>query len=140
MSGEPAPGAVQQFRFDSRQHGLAVLDRLNKGESGMRYQVYESMTGGESWMLQRLTDQPVSLKVPDRSRPFRIRVDGATKSHKIERRNGPSWSPVASFSIASGECRVAQPVEPETPPPPEEVAPAEPAAAPKPSLQKKRKP
>lgn len=141
MSGEPGPGAVQQFRFDSRQHGLAVLDRLSKGESGMRYEVYESMTGGDSWMLQRLTDQPVSLNIPDRSNLLRIRVDSATKSYRIERRGGTSWAPVSSFSIAAGECRVAPAAELEPPPPPEEVAPSKPApTAPAPSLQKKRKP
>lgn len=141
MSGEPAPGAIQSFRFDSKQHGLVVLDRLYKTEAGMRYEVYESMTSGESWMLQRVTDKPVALKSPESApRAFRIRIDSPSKSFRVERRNGAAWTSLATFAVAAGECKVDIPPEPEAPAPPEETPPVEPGPKPPPSLGKKGKP
>jgi hypothetical protein len=95
----------------------------------MRYEVYETMTGGDGWSLQRLTDTPVNLKTPPPSdKPFRLRADAKTNTYRVERHIATTWKPVASFAIDAGECRLeskeVEPLPPEEPPEPPAAAPA----------------
>ena len=55
---ESRAGAVDRFRFDSRTSGLLWIDRGFSGETGGRYERYESATGGESWMLREAVNRP----------------------------------------------------------------------------------
>jgi hypothetical protein len=144
VTTESGLGVVSQFRFDSRNHGLALIDKIRKGESGMRYEVYESMTGGESWMLQQVTDQPVPIRGPARADgALRIRAESNTKTYRLERKTGSTYSLAASFAINSGECKVEakepEPSEPEPPAEPESepARPANPKAPSKPPTLKK---
>lgn len=113
--GESKVGAIEHFWFEDRKHGLLWMDRTSSADGG-RYEFYESMTGGESWMLRQVVDR---LGAKPAGRPpnpnWRLRADAATKSYLIEQR-APKWQTVASFLIAVGECKETVA---ETPPPAE---------------------
>lgn len=123
---EPRSGSIQQFWFSSRNNGSVVIDRAQSGESS-RYELYESPSGGESWMIKEVNERPIRLK---RALPgaadWRIRADASSKSFKIERQQGERWNAIAGFLVPIGACKPAPRVE--APPPAEapkiEVTPA----------------
>jgi photosystem II stability/assembly factor-like uncharacterized protein len=102
-------GSILQFWFDSAQSGELVLDR-SQG-STPSYELYESMTGGDSWNVKELTKkQPQLSKARSReSATWRVRVDAASKTYRIERRvteaAGQRFETVAAFAVAAGECK-----------------------------------
>jgi hypothetical protein len=124
--GENRAGTIERFWFDSRTTGTIWIDRTQAGEATSRYEMYESRTGGESWMVRQISDRPIPDD-PKRRRPpnpdWRIRADAASKSYRIEKRVEERWQTVAAFLIPIGECK-----EPEAALPPEPVAPETPLA------------
>lgn len=148
--GESRVGAIEQFFFDSRTHGSMLFDKLGGGETGMRHELYESMTGGESWSIRQVDSKPIPFragKTPDAG--WRLRVDAKAKAYMIERKQESGWHTVASFLVAAGECAPVEVQSPEQPPDPatpsatELQQPATPKPAerrPPPSLQRKRVP
>jgi photosystem II stability/assembly factor-like uncharacterized protein len=141
-------GSIDQFWFDSRTAGTLLIDRLRSATNGARYELYESMTGGESWSLKEASSRPIQTK---RARPtgnpdWRLRADTRSKSYHLERKQGAAWTVVAAFPIRVGECRAKEPVLAEPEPEPEPEQPAAPETQPakrpakKPTLQKKRPP
>src|SRR6476661_1917859 len=56
---ESRAGTIEQFSFDSRTSGALVIDRVQASETGVRYELYESMTGGESWMMRQAGASPI---------------------------------------------------------------------------------
>jgi hypothetical protein len=141
---ESRVGAIEAFWFEDKSHGWMLIDRSRSGEQGSRYELYESMTGGENWMIREAGDRPLKLKRPvaARNSDWRLRTDAATKSYRIERRQGEKWTPVASFLVVAGSCKPSdRPVEEPKPPPEVEqpAAPPPPRTAPKtpPTLKKK---
>ena len=52
VTEEGRAGAIERFRFETRTNGALWLDRSQSGETDSLYERYESMTGGESWMLR----------------------------------------------------------------------------------------
>ena len=133
VSGEPRVGTIEQFWFDSPSRGTMLMDRIQAGESGMRHELYESMTGGDSWSLRQVDNKPIPVKTPQRSAEWRVRADAASKSYRVERRANDRWTSVASFLVAAGECKPAEPVVEEPPPPPEPEPERESAPSAKPS-------
>ncbi|MGA2326109.1 MAG: hypothetical protein ABSH05_07460 [Bryobacteraceae bacterium] len=121
---ESRAGAIEAFRFDSKSHGWLWIDRTQSGEAESRYEMLESQTGGESWMLREVSDHPIAGK-PRPAPPsagFRLRPDAATKSYRVEQQTGERWQPLASFLVRVGECKEAEVIlEPE--PPATEAAP-----------------
>jgi hypothetical protein len=123
--GENRAGTIAQFWFSSRTSGTLLIDRSQSGDDS-RYELYESMTGGESWMLREVNDKQIKLKhvfVPNTD--WRIRADGPSKSFRIERRQGEKWATLASFLVPIAACKppelkdtppVTQPGEAETAP------------------------
>jgi hypothetical protein len=102
MFEESRFGAVAQFWFDSRTTGELVLDHRQSG--GIRHEIYETNTGGESWEIKETTAKPVTLKMPKKEDArFRLRADG--KAHHIEQRASSKWEPVASFLIHVADCK-----------------------------------
>ena len=105
---ESRAGAIERFRFDSRTHGTVWIDRTRAGERGARHELYESVNGGESWMLREASDRPIRGK-PEPARPpdsgWRLRADGETKSYRTEKLRGDQWETIASFLIRIGECK-----------------------------------
>ena len=54
ITGESRTGAVEEFWFDSRSHGMLTIDRVRPAENGFRYELWESMTGGDSWSVRQV--------------------------------------------------------------------------------------
>jgi hypothetical protein len=143
LSDESQVAAIDSFFFENRTDGWMILDRSRSGEPNARYQLFETRTGGDTWMLRQSSGSPLALK---RSRPpaatgWRLRADGPSKSYRVEKLQGNRWTLVASFLVRLPDCSIglnelAPPPEPE----PAAAAPP-PAAAPakkgSPSLRKK---
>lgn len=129
-------GLIEHFHFEDRNHGWLWIDRFSEGEAG-RYEFYESKTGGESWMLRQISQQPVTHKGSQPANPdWRLRADAQSKSYRLERRAG-TWQTVASFLIHAGECREAEAPPPEPPEPAAAEAPPEPPEPRKPPAPRK---
>jgi hypothetical protein len=131
--GENRAGTITQFWFTSRTSGALLIDRSQSGDDS-RYELYESMTGGESWMLRETNDKPLRLKhvfIPNSD--WRIHADAESKSFRIERRQGEKWNALASFLVPIAACK---PVEPPAPAEPE-TAPPPPMPSPRPRAKKK---
>ncbi|MCS6952120.1 MAG: sialidase family protein [Bryobacterales bacterium] len=114
--------SLERFWFDSRTQGTLWIDRTHSGDAESRYERYESLTGGESWMLREVSARPIpGAQAPPRETGWRIRADRATKAFHVERQEADRWRSVAAFLIQLGECRPPeqQPMEPpaETPEP-----------------------
>ncbi|HVP48009.1 MAG TPA: sialidase family protein [Bryobacteraceae bacterium] len=137
--GEGGGGAIKEFRFQSAANGAMVIDRMETADAD-RYELYESPNGGETWMIRRTSEKPITIRSPATdagAEGWRIRADARSKSFAIENRVGERWRMAASFSVAIGSCKPApQAVPPE---PTENPAPAAPAPVKPPSLKKKLK-
>jgi Uncharacterized protein related to plant photosystem II stability/assembly factor len=116
-------GSIQRLWFDSRNAGTLIFDRGVSGD-GPRYELYETATGGDNWMVREASDQPIQPKrapLESEHADWRLRPDAATKSNRIEKRQAGRWSAVASFAVGLAPCTPPQVKEPE--PPPENTAP-----------------
>lgn len=115
---ESRVGTVEQFVFDSRDSGSMIVDRTQTGDTGGRWELFDTRTGGESWSLRQVSSKP--LKLP-RTRAvntdWRLRTDAKTSAWVLEKREGAKWLSVAAFLVAAGECR---PEERRLAPPPSE--------------------
>jgi hypothetical protein len=118
---EADPGSIQQFFFSSKDEGSLIIDR-GEGSEAERYALYESPNGGRSWNVKQLSNKPLRLNRPeDVDKDWRVRADRATKSFRIERRQGERWTAIASFAVSVGFC---------TPPPAGAAPPAQGAPEP----------
>lgn len=141
VTSEARTGAVEQFWFESKRSGRLALDRVRAAEDGLRYEAWESNTGGESWSIRQVDSRPVPFQKPATDPVLRLTTHAATRTHRLERKSGGQWVPFASFAVSAGECKPveAAPPDPEPPPPPEEQPaspePSKPARKP-PSLKK----
>jgi hypothetical protein len=101
-------GSILQFWFDSPDSGELILDR-SQG-SNKSYEIYGSMTGGNSWEIRETTRTQPTLSKARRDAPtWRIRVDAPAKVYRVEKRvaaaSGTSWETIASFSVLAAECK-----------------------------------
>lgn len=138
VTSEARTGAIEQFWFESRTSGKLALDRVRAAENGLRYEVWESLTGGESWSIRQVDSRPVPFKRPTVAPTLRFRTDATTKTYRLEHRDGERWNVLTSFPVSAGQCKPETPVVNEaTPPPPPETAPEQPAVSPRkpPSLK-----
>jgi hypothetical protein len=113
---EGTPGTILQFAFDSRDHGKALIDH---GGGAMRYEIYETETGGRTW-----TTIQNSGKLPKFEAPADLdwRVNPEPKLFRLEHREEGRWSPFASFAVAAAVCH-AQPEQERSEPKPIEPPP-----------------
>jgi hypothetical protein len=96
VAGESHSGAVEQFWFENKRAGKLVINR------GARFELWESMTGGESWSLVEVRTKPIPLP-RDASSAFRLRADKTT--FRMERREGDKWELVAAFLQKAADCK-----------------------------------
>jgi hypothetical protein len=103
-----------------------AIDRGRAGENGLRYELWESLTGGDSWSIRQVDARPIPFPGGDspRAKPLRIRTDAGSKTFRIEKQDGSQWRPLASFAVALGQCK------PEVPEPKEEAPEAQPQPQP----------
>jgi hypothetical protein len=98
-------GLIQQFAFDSKTDGSVILDQGLGGDSD-RYARFESPDGGETWAIKEQSNKPLQLKRNANPTPnWRVRADAATRSYRIEHRQGDKWNSVAAFSVRLPVCR-----------------------------------
>ena len=125
VRSEAHVGAVQQFAFDNAKDGQLLIDRTQTGDSGGRYEFYESNSGGDSWSLRQVSPKPIALKRPRQPNPdWRIRADARSRSFVIERRSGEKWQNLSAFLVKVGECKPEE-FKLAEPPPTEEAKTAE---------------
>jgi hypothetical protein len=96
---EGTEGSIVQFVFDSRDRGLALVDR---GGGAMRYETYETETGGRAWTMRDKSGKPGKLKAATESE-WRIRAEN--RNFRLEHLENSIWSPFASFAVKVAECR-----------------------------------
>jgi photosystem II stability/assembly factor-like uncharacterized protein len=98
-------GSIAQFWFESRTTGELVFDR-SQGSSILQ-ELYETMTGGESWSPTEVSHTAIRLKKarPRDSAAWRARADAPSKTYHIERREAGKWESVASFLIEIAKCQ-----------------------------------
>ena len=111
-------GSIQQIWFDSRTTGSLIFDR-GQSSDGPRFEMYESATGGDNWMIREASDRPIRLKrmpLEPETPDWRMRADAATKANRIEKRQAARWTAVASFAVEMGACKPPRAKEPEPPP------------------------
>lgn len=100
-------GSIQELYFASRTNGSLIVDRSSGGDPGP-FALYESQNGGEAWTIKEQSVKPLHVKgapVPDAD--WRVRVDAATKSFLLERRQGERWTSHAAFAVNLGFCKLA---------------------------------
>jgi len=101
---ESRVASIERFWFESRQSGTMLVDaRLDNN----RHELYESMTGGESWAMRQASSNPLRLqraREPGAS-GWRLRADAASHSYALERSQEERWQKVASFLVDAGACR-----------------------------------
>ena len=125
-------GAIRQFHFASASSGMMVIDHMQSAESS-RYELYDTPNGGETWMIRRTSEQPITLPqaaADPESTGWRIRADSRSKSFDIEKLRGEKWGAAASFLVQIGACKPAPRVMPPPPPEPQSETPAAPENAP----------
>jgi hypothetical protein len=134
--GEGRTGTISQFWFTSRTEGALLIDRSQSGDDSP-YELYESMTGGDTWMLRETNDKPIRLKhVATPNTDWRIHADAASKSFRIERRQSEKWNGLASFLVQIAACKPVQPPPAEAEPEPAAPLP-QPAPVTRPPAKKK---
>ncbi|MCC6587276.1 MAG: hypothetical protein IT168_11340 [Bryobacterales bacterium] len=124
--GESRISAIEQFYFESKTRGNLLIDRVQGSEAGGRYELYETMTGGDTWMVREVSSKPLQIKGAKPLGPpadWRLRSDSGAKAHYIEKKSGPRWEPVAAFAVDAGSCKPDATAIPE--PPPVQETPAE---------------
>lgn len=137
---ESRVAAIENFSFESARDGTLILDRSRGADASAKYELYETKTGGDTWMLREVSSKALKLKKPRPEPPadIRLRADAATKSYRLEKRQGPRWTLLSAFAVRLPDCVIAHkeaapPPEPEpTPEPPKPAGPK-----PAPSLKKK---
>ena len=128
---EPKTGAIEHFQFDSRSSGKMLVDRGRSGENGLRHELWESLTGGDSWSIRQVDARPIPFPGGSqvRVKPLRIRADAGSKTYRVEKQEGTQWRALASFAVSLDPCK---PVVPESKEVEEPPAPLDPKPEPKP--------
>ena len=98
-------GSILQFWFDSAKSGELIFDR-SQG-STKRYELYSTMTGGDSWDVKEVTTkQPALSKAQSRSNPtWRLRPDSRSKTYHVEQRTNAGWETLATFAVQVADCQ-----------------------------------
>ena len=119
--GESKIGTIEQFGFQSKTAGALLIDRGQGADGGGRYERYESMTGGDTWMVREVSRRAPQMKLaPPPAAEWRLQADARLKAHLVERRVGERWQRVVAFQVQVGECKPStNPVD--APPPAEQI-------------------
>jgi len=106
-------GTISQFFFDSKTNGTMLFDRTKRPEDGNRYEIHETMTGGDTWLPKQFSSRPLQLKrtLPTaEERGWRLKEEPKSRTIRLEQRSQDNrWTPVAVFPIRAGECKPPEP-------------------------------
>ncbi|MGD0002303.1 MAG: sialidase family protein [Bryobacteraceae bacterium] len=100
---EGAVGLIEGLHFESATQGTVAVDRGRPGAG--RYATLESSTGGDAWTVREASATQPRPAAGTAAAGWRIAVDVASKSFRIERREGNAWHKAAAFAVAAGACR-----------------------------------
>lgn len=103
---ETKSGFIESYLFESRTNGMLVLDRSRGGDAEGKFELYETKTGGDSWMLREVSSQQLKIKRKTLPTGIRIRADEKTKAYWIEQHTTEKWVPLASFQIQLPTCKI----------------------------------
>ena len=102
ISDESRTGLVERFWFDSKSTGSLLVD------TKLRHELYESLTGGESWSLKQSSKQV--LRLPRERLPaepaIRIRTDAKIRGYQIEKRQDGKWLNLGAFLVETAPCKI----------------------------------
>lgn len=100
---ETRVAAIEAFWFETPANGTLLVDaRLDNG----KHELYETRTGGESWIVQKTSAEPIRLAKEKQGNPgWRVRTDAATHSYVIERSENNRWQKIASFLVNIASCK-----------------------------------
>ena len=103
-------GVIEHIRFDGKSAGRLAVDRVRAAEDGLRYEIWETLTAGESWNIKQVDSRPLSFESVkrDKSLQFVPAKDGQVVRLQ---RGGSAPSTVATFRIKAGECKPPAPVD-----------------------------
>jgi photosystem II stability/assembly factor-like uncharacterized protein len=104
-------GTISQFYFDSKTNGTMVFDRTKRPEDGNRYELLETMTGGDTWLPKQYSSRPLQLRkshLGAEDRGWRLHEDSRSKTIQLEQR-ADKWIRMAVFPIRVGECKPPEP-------------------------------
>ena len=98
-------GSIQQFWFDSAKTGELIFDRSQGATK--RYELYSTMTGGDTWDVREVTTkQPALSKAQTRTNAtWRLRPDSASKTYRVEQRTTAGWETVSTFTVHIADCQ-----------------------------------
>ena len=106
-------GTISDFWFNSKSEGQLIIDRARRPENGNRYELHESMTGGDTWLPKQLSPKLMKLAharpTGDHSTGWRLRPDSKTKTTRVEVERGGKWEAVAAFPIRVADCKLPEP-------------------------------
>lgn len=127
---ENKTGIIERFVFQSPDEGLAWIDRLYSTEGEPRYELYETRTGGASWILLEVSDRPIRRRIqfPEKVSEWRIRVDDQLPSYVVEKKHNESWVAIAEFQISVASCSFGPEAFELGEPPQPKAVPVEPAS------------
>ena len=109
---ESRVGSIQQMQFISKNEGSLIFDR-GQGSGSERFELYESLNGGQSWNIKQASRRPISLKDAPSSAPlWRVQADGPSQSYRIEHQQGGRWTVASEFAVSLEPCRPAASAEP----------------------------
>jgi len=97
-------GAVLQFFFSSKSTGSLILDR-GQGSGLERYAQFQSENGGQSWTIRQESGKLLRLPQTQPATDWRVRVDAASRSYRVEHRQGEHWSSIAAFAVKLEPCK-----------------------------------
>ena len=93
-------GSIDHFHFESPQSGELALTPVDG-----KYELYETMTGGQNWTVRQISSKPLTAAQPVADKAWRLRTDAKTHSYVIEHREGNGWQRIASFLVELGACK-----------------------------------
>jgi len=125
---KPEVGVIEEFWFDDERSGGLLIDRVQGADAGRRFERYETMTGGASWMIREVSETPIRVRnvVPVGPDPaWRLTNDEERGAWQVEQRQPGGWAAVAEFSAMVAVCQSPPQMasEPESNPPPNEGEP-----------------
>jgi len=114
---EGAVGLVESLHFESPTQGRVTVDRGRRGIG--HYAILETTTSGDTWTVRETSATRVASVAGAPQQDWRITIDAASKSYRIEHRQGTGWSKASAFAVGAGACRPAPRKAPAEPPPQE---------------------
>ena len=104
-------GAITEFWFSDAKNGQLVIDHTRKPENGNRYELHETMTGGDTWIPKQLSPRPLKTARPKNNsdRGWRLESEAKSKSTHVQIERDGKWSTIASFPIEVAPCRPPEP-------------------------------